>query len=684
MSDPFFLFARKIRPGLDNLIGQQRIAATADVITLIYSLPLAFLGWFWLVRSTDLTIIREEILPLTVMAIFVILFNRLSFFLISEIRAGGYANSSGTLDNIVIWTALLLFGPSGLWLDVLWNLAQYVYNLVHARHAGDRWGISRIFVSSQAGIVISALIALEVYRDLGGVIPIESLSLQTIAPAMAAIFVQFFILFTIAFGYAAYAAWALRSSMNVRPWPVVIFFLLSLGLPALANPFAILAAGMYVQDGFSVYILDMIGLLLVALLARQLSMAVEKSRQQARELRELEKLGRAILNAPPDASTLSELLKEFVPAMFAASFISIWISPNRLLLQDPEGMPEKHSRIWGWLQSQKDARVFQSRDQLPWEKGTTPHPPVVVTPILDFDTRDPIGSIYLELRAFGLPWDTQSLMGLLPGVQTLGAQVASAIHQAKVYANTLAMQKTLQELSLARQIQASFLPERVPELPGWELTASLEPARQIAGDFYDFILLPGNRIGILIADVADKGLGPALYMALSRTLIRTYAFDFRDNPAAVITTANRRILEDARANLFVTVFYGVLEPERGVLSYCNAGHTPPYLIHHPGERSFQTLRNTGMPLGIDEQAVWREEQIAIRPGEKLLLYTDGVTDAQNIRGEFIDRKAILEYAFAAQEWTASGIRSSILAGIHQFVGDAPQFDDITLVIIDRR
>jgi sigma-B regulation protein RsbU (phosphoserine phosphatase) len=265
----------------------------------------------------------------------------------------------------------------------------------------------------------------------------------------------------------------------------------------------------------------------------------------------------------------------------------------------------------------------------------------------------------------------------------LSAQVASALRRAQVYEETLAMQKTLQELSLARSIQASFLPEELPKLAGWQLHAALEPARQIAGDFYDFIPLPDGKLGIVIADVADKGLGPALYMALSSTLLRTFASQYPDQPARVLSATNQRILQDARANLFVTVFYGVLHPDSGQLVYANAGHPPAYLISGGDSITQQSLRNTGMPLGIDSESTWHEETIQLVPGEVLLLYTDGVTDAQNSQGEFIDRQTVLNCIYKNIDLPLHSIQESIFDEIHQFVGGAPRFDDITLVIIKR-
>jgi serine phosphatase RsbU (regulator of sigma subunit) len=242
------------------------------------------------------------------------------------------------------------------------------------------------------------------------------------------------------------------------------------------------------------------------------------------------------------------------------------------------------------------------------------------------------------------------------------------------------MEKTLQELSLAHMIQASFLPETIPQLSGWQLTATLEPARQIAGDYYDFLNLPDGKLGIVIADVADKGLGSALYMALSNTLIRTFADEYYHDPALVLKTANQHILRNARANLFVTVFFAVLDPKSGLLHYANAGHPPPFLV---GLEGIKVLNNTGMPLGIDEENDWGSDEIVISPGELLLLYTDGVMDAQNNAGEFIDRKTILNTLQQNLGKTVQEVQQGILDKVHRFVGDAPRFDDITLVILRR-
>ena len=236
-------------------------------------------------------------------------------------------------------------------------------------------------------------------------------------------------------------------------------------------------------------------------------------------------------------------------------------------------------------------------------------------------------------------------------------------------------------LAVAGKIQASFLPNSIPNIPGWQLAATLEPARETSGDFYDFIPLPDGRLGILIADVADKGTGAALYMAASRTLIRTYAAEYDTQPELVLGAANRRILTDTRADLFVSVFYGILDSTASTLTYCNVGHNPPYLLRSQNDSEAQTLTRTGMALGVIEDVTWEQRTIHLGAGDLLVLYTDGITDAENRQGVFFGEERLLQTIKVHRERSARGVQDALMAEVHKFVGDASQFDDITLMIV---
>jgi serine phosphatase RsbU (regulator of sigma subunit) len=527
------------------------------------------------------------------------------------------------------------------------------------------------------------------YRRWGGVYPLPGLDLKAVVLAMPVLAVQGMLLFVIWSGYVTYAIWTQRMitrSLNITP--ILRFTLLALGLPLLSHPFAILAAGLYVQNGALIYLFFISGLLLVAYLARRLSWAAESSRQQSRQLEKLEQLGRAILNAPLDASALMPILEEHVPAMFPSGRVVIWLEPDQVLFQNPADWAIRLDVVSMWIKDEKEAKTFLADAQLPWEEissraDSASHDAVVVAPILEMDSGQGMGGIYIELRNLAQPWDLRSLTSLYPAVHSLTAQVASALHQAEVYAESLDLQRAAQELTLAGRIQASFLPIEMPNLDGWELAVTLLPARETSGDYFDFIPLSDGRIGILIADVADKGVGAALYMALSRTLIRTYALEYDAQPDVVFFAANERILEDARANIFVTAFYGILNQVTGEMVYANAGHNSPYLFSPRHENSVRGLSPTGMPVGVQEEAVWTQATIQIEPGDVLVIYTDGIPDAQNSEGQFFKEKQLVEVAKENLGKPAQDMQTAIMRAVQGHAGSAPQFDDITLLVLKR-
>jgi sigma-B regulation protein RsbU (phosphoserine phosphatase) len=236
---------------------------------------------------------------------------------------------------------------------------------------------------------------------------------------------------------------------------------------------------------------------------------------------------------------------------------------------------------------------------------------------------------------------------------------------------------------LAGNIQASLLPNSFPDMDGWQFAVTLAPAGETSGDFFDIIPLSEGKIGFVIADVLDKGVGPALYMTLSRTLIRTYATEFDLQPDLVFFATNERILKDTRANLFVTAFFGVLDPVTGELTYCNAGHNPPYFLGSQNGCEPIPLEKTGFPIGIDEDATWNRDHIEINPGDVLVLYTDGVPDAQNLDGDFFKQDALVNVVQEHLGESAETLQKSILDAVYDFVGDAPPFDDITLMVLRR-
>lgn len=244
-------------------------------------------------------------------------------------------------------------------------------------------------------------------------------------------------------------------------------------------------------------------------------------------------------------------------------------------------------------------------------------------------------------------------------------------------------QRLERELALAGSVQASFFPGRAPDIPGWQLEATLRPARETSGDFYDVIELPSGCYGLLIGDVVDKGVSAALYMAMSWTLIRTYAPEFPTQPELALGAANRRIIADSDDTRFVTVFYGILDPSDGLLTYCNAGHNPPLHVGSGDGQAIVPLEKTGVPLGVLAEESWEKDRLCLEPSDALVLYTDGVTEAQNAQGDFFGERGLRQAIEQVRGQSARGIEEHILASIDGFANGGEQSDDLAVLVLAR-
>lgn len=240
------------------------------------------------------------------------------------------------------------------------------------------------------------------------------------------------------------------------------------------------------------------------------------------------------------------------------------------------------------------------------------------------------------------------------------------------------------ELYMAGKIQADILPEKAPVLSGWQISAELEPARETSGDFYDFIPLTQQKWGVVIADVSDKGMGAALFMALSSSLVRTYAARFPTLPSLTMSAVNERILTDTRGSMFVTSFFGILEQNTGRLIYTNAGHPPGFIISNPrGKNPITPLRPTGMALGASETGRWTQKIAKLAPGDLLVLYTDGITEAANPEGQMFGEDRLLDLILANLHRSTNDIKNLLLEDVHNFVAGTPRQDDIALIVLRR-
>jgi phosphoserine phosphatase RsbU/P len=246
------------------------------------------------------------------------------------------------------------------------------------------------------------------------------------------------------------------------------------------------------------------------------------------------------------------------------------------------------------------------------------------------------------------------------------------------------------ELDIGRAIQAGFLPDSMPVVPGWGLAARFRPARQVAGDFYDVFTVGDDRaVALVVADVCDKGVGSALFMALCRSLLRataTQRFAASDADASslqdTVSFVNDYIANvHGSANMFATLFMGVLDPASGEVLYVNGGHDPPILVRADGRRA--TLTPTGPAVGLAPGLPFTIARTTLSPGDVLLAYTDGVTDARSPDGQRFGDGRLGELASAHAGDSATDLLAAIEAAVDGHCADAAAFDDLTLLAVRR-
>jgi sigma-B regulation protein RsbU (phosphoserine phosphatase) len=260
----------------------------------------------------------------------------------------------------------------------------------------------------------------------------------------------------------------------------------------------------------------------------------------------------------------------------------------------------------------------------------------------------------------------------------LCAHAAIAVENARLHHEILRSQQIEQDLAFATSIQLSFLPQEMPKLQGLRFSAHYQPAREVGGDFYDFIPLDDDRIGILIGDVSGKGVAAALFMARFTTDFRVLAIREQD-PERLMRRANEIVFAQSCRGMFVTLLYMVLKKNCGDAVYVNAGHIPP-IIWNGSEGRYATLRGSGgPPIGIVPDQHYPCVRMSLNPGDCILLSTDGLIEAKNDEGELFGWERI-ENCLRAGDSKVESAKSRISFALSQFVGECLQADDITLVL----
>jgi serine phosphatase RsbU (regulator of sigma subunit)/anti-sigma regulatory factor (Ser/Thr protein kinase) len=273
--------------------------------------------------------------------------------------------------------------------------------------------------------------------------------------------------------------------------------------------------------------------------------------------------------------------------------------------------------------------------------------------------------------------DDRKLLNDLAGHAAPAVRVAQLVREQE--AEVRQRERIEQELRVAQLIQQQFLPQELPDLPGWQVAAYYGPAREVGGDFYDFIKLPDDQIGIVVGDVTDKGVPAALVMATTHSILRAEAPRLIA-PSEVLTRVNNLLVEEMPAHMFVTCLYAVLDPASGRLRYANAGHNVPYVSTEGGVTE---LRATGMPLGLLPEMTYEEKEATLALGDTVLLHSDGLAEAHNPEREMFGFPRVASLTGEASDGEV--LIDRLLKELQEFTGaGVEQEDDITLVTIGRR
>ena len=246
------------------------------------------------------------------------------------------------------------------------------------------------------------------------------------------------------------------------------------------------------------------------------------------------------------------------------------------------------------------------------------------------------------------------------------------------------LQSLQSDLAIAGEIQKAILPCKFPPFPeitNLDIYASMTPAKEIGGDFYDFFRISEDEIGFVIADVSGKGIPAALFMAVSNTLLRSVAMTIKSSNECM-EEVNRLLCKANVSSMFVTVFYGILNHKTGEIDYTNAGHNPPYILHENGTAEYLSLNPNFVVGGLDDFQ-YKNNSTSLKPGEALVLYTDGVTEAFNAEKEAFGEIRLAESISELYYEDARTIIQEVHADLNEFIGDTTQSDDITMLVIKR-
>ncbi|MGI6375528.1 MAG: SpoIIE family protein phosphatase [Anaerolineae bacterium] len=431
------------------------------------------------------------------------------------------------------------------------------------------------------------------------------------------------------------------------------------------------------------------------ILADQIAVAIEDSqlymlqRQQSRTSQALLQVANALGGATTSLHECLNTVAEITPRLVEVDWclVLVWPDSDRAPMLQGAGLDDEALEATGRQLGRRSRDevtahwggqrqlVLQPEDDLAALCPTlAARLPFMVVPLT---AREMVSGYLLAgaSDAAALDGHTQTLLA------GIGRQTSLAIESAMLYRHMLRQQQFEHEMELARDIQVSFMPEALPRVPGWDVAVTWRAARGVGGDFYDFIELDENRLGIVIADVSDKGVAAALYMALSRTVMRSTALEGY-SAARTLQRTNALLLPESRSGMFVTMFYGILDVRSGLLRYARAGHNPPLLMRG-SDLAVETLLSPGIVLGVVDDPDIEQRTTVLYPGDVLLLYTDGVTEAIAPTGAEFGVDGLQAAMRAAAGQSAEQAIATVSQAQQAHINGSDQHDDFTLLVLRR-
>lgn len=594
---------------------------------------------------------------------------------------GGTSNS---LFGIVDVAMLLLAGP--LVGACQAGLAVLIAAPLQALRAGQRtlWAAVRAPLFNAGLKATMSLVAGAVYLALGGPLRPATLDESVLVSGLALVLVWF------SLDYVGWCLIELVVGGRARLTQWVLSTLPSTAVVELLPlPAAFLGAGIVVNLRLGGFILFALALILASSSLHLLAQARQRLEARVTELTTLNSASQEIIEAANDEQALCDLVYRHTSSVVdTTNFMLGLLSEDgkqeslAVLVVNGERQHTLTLPVGGvvnWMQEQRRPLIISdlATERLPFSarqlgRDNPLTRSALFVPLLA--GQDLIGfmSIQSPAPASFTNDDTRILAAM-------ASQAAMAIANIRLQRQAEARARLEREVRLASDIQRSLLPASCPIIPGFELAADWQSAREVSGDFYDFLPLPDGRTGIVIADVSDKGVPAALFMALSRSLVRSGLMGAH-SPADGLRRANHWLIKDTSSDMFLTLFYATLDPVSRVLTYANAGHNPPFFIS-AADDGLRTLTEHGIALGVVDNIELPESTVRLEQGDVLVCYTDGVTDAINSQAERFGEKRLGELVWRQRRASPQEMIGHIKQALRDFVGAEPAFDDATIIVV---